>query len=156
MEKKGLICFDMDGTIADLYSYPNWLDCLNNEDPAPYLHAKPLYNMDELNEVLNLLIAQGWEIRIISWLSKNSSEEFKEVVRAAKILWLNQYKFPYKKCHLISYGTTKANCVREEARPAILIDDNSNVRKGWHIGTTIDPITQNIVEELKKLLEKGN
>ena len=27
-----VIVFDMDGTIADLYGYPNWLKALRNED----------------------------------------------------------------------------------------------------------------------------
>lgn len=155
MEKRGIICFDMDGTIADLYGVDGWLEKLQNENPSPYIEAKPLWDMDKLSEVLNELIAIGWEIRIVSWLSKNSSEEYKEAVRAAKILWLHKYNFPYQKCHLISYGTTKANSVRLAAQdmPAILIDDDSKVRKGWHLGETINPQETNLIEYLQSLLK---
>ena len=35
-DKMKMICFDMDGTIADLYAVPNWLDKLRAEDASPY------------------------------------------------------------------------------------------------------------------------
>ena len=31
-----MICFDMDGTIADLYAVPGWLEKLRAEDATPY------------------------------------------------------------------------------------------------------------------------
>ena len=43
-----MICFDMDGTIADLYGVENWLDMLRNYNPTPYEVAKPMWNMTEL------------------------------------------------------------------------------------------------------------
>ena len=42
------IYFDMDGTIADLYGVPNWLDCLIAEKTKPYREAKPLVDMRNL------------------------------------------------------------------------------------------------------------
>ena len=147
-----MICFDMDGTIADLYSVPNWLDKLRAEDSSPYSDAAPMWNMEELRKVLLLLISEGWEVRVISWLSKDSSESYKNEVRKAKLGWLEKYDFPYRRCHLVAYGTTKADCVRRWASPAILIDDNEKVRNGWHLGETIDPTKVNLIEELRKLL----
>ena len=38
---RGIICFDMDGTIADLYGYPNWLKLLRKEDPWPDVFPSP-------------------------------------------------------------------------------------------------------------------
>lgn len=35
------IYFDMDGTIANFYSVPNWLDYLIASDPTPYEVARP-------------------------------------------------------------------------------------------------------------------
>ena len=35
-----MICFDMDGTIADLYAVDNWLAKLRAEDETPYQEAK--------------------------------------------------------------------------------------------------------------------
>lgn len=153
---KKMVCFDMDGTIADLYGVPGWLNYLRNENPWPYLAAKPLCDMDALREVLLKLKAQDWEIRIISWLSKDSSVAYKDAVRLAKMSWLSIYNFPMDACHLITYGATKANCVRryhEKGGNFILIDDNKEIRNGWHLGQTIDPTTTNIVDTLKGLVE---
>ena len=147
-----MICFDMDGTIADFYSVPNWLDKLRAEDPSPYSDAAPMWNMEELRKILLLLISEGWEVRVISWLSKDSNESYKDEVRKAKLEWLAKYDFPYRRCHLVAYGTTKADCVRRWASPAILVDDNEKVRNGWHLGETIDPTKVDLIEELRKLL----
>ena len=89
-----MICFDMDGTIADFYSVPNWLDKLRAEDPSPYSDAAPMWDMEELRKILLLLIGEGWEVRIISWLSKDSSASYKDGVRKAKLEWLAKYDFP--------------------------------------------------------------
>lgn len=35
-----MICFDMDGTIADLYAVPNWLDKLRAEDASPLCRSR--------------------------------------------------------------------------------------------------------------------
>lgn len=147
-----MICFDMDGTIANLYSVPHWLDKLQAEDSSPYSDAAPMWDMKELRKVLLLLTGEGWEVRVISWLSKDSSESYKNEVRKAKLEWLAKYDFPYRRCHLVAYGTTKADCVRRWASPAILVDDNEKVRNGWHLGETIDPTKVDLIEELRKLL----
>ena len=147
-----MICFDMDGTIADLYSVPNWLDKLRAEDSSPYSDAAPMWDMEELRKILLLLISKGWEVRVISWLSKDSSASYKDEVRKAKLEWLTKYDFPYRRCHLVAYGTTKADCVRRWASPAILVDDNGKVRNGWHLGETIDPTKVNLIGGRRKLL----
>lgn len=152
--KTKVLCLDMDGTIADLYSVPNWLDDLEHERMRPFLEAKPMWDMNRLRDILIKLSAQGWEIRIISWLSKNSSEQYKTAVRVAKKLWLNQYKLPLDAIHLVQYGTTKADCIRRYAEGAILVDDNQKVRDGWHLGETIDPMDGDLLEKLEKLLDK--
>ena len=155
MAKVKMVCFDMDGTIADLYGVEGWLEMLREENAKPYELAKPMWNMNELNEVLRELQKQGIEIRIITWLSMNSSEEYKEKTRQAKIEWLKRMNFPYNKFHGVAYGTTKANSIRQcldLGEQAILIDDNAKVRKGWNWGETIDPTTQNIIEMLKALI----
>lgn len=155
--KKGMICFDLDGTLADLYGVDGWLESLRAENPMPYVVAKPMWDMARLAHILHDLIEQGWEIRIISWLSKDASPEYNEAVRAAKIWWLNHHGFPYQKAHLVAYGTTKANAIRNAAEKgsAILIDDNEKVRKGWHMGETIDPTTENLLERLEGLLQES-
>ena len=148
-----VICFDVDGTIADLYAVPNWLDKLRAEDASPYAEAAPMWDMKALRAILLKLIDKGYEIRIISWLSKDSTEDYKTAVRKAKKEWLKKYNFPAEKCHFVAYGTTKADCIRRIAdAPAILIDDNKKVRDGWHMGRTIDPMNCDLIAELEKLV----
>ena len=151
-----MICFDMDGTIADLYGVEDWCPMLRAEDPTPYIDCDPLVDMIALRDVLNELIAIGIEIRIITWLSKNSSEQYKASVRDAKREWLDFYDFPHSHFHGVQYGATKADSVRKyigEDETAWLIDDNAKVRDGWHLGETIDPTACDIVEVLRSLLE---
>lgn len=150
-----MMCFDMDGTIADLYGVEGWLSMLRNENPLPYEIAKPMWDMIELAEVLNELREREVEIRVISWLSMDSSENYKKEVRKAKLEWLERMGFPYDKIHLVQYGTTKADCVRKylaEDETAMLIDDSKAVRKGWHLGETINPTECDLIATLKSLL----
>lgn len=149
---KKMLCFDMDGTIADLYNVNNWLPKLRAEDASPYAEAAPIWDMDKMNEILRMLKKSGWEIRIITWLSKNSSEEYKEAVRAAKKAWLDKWGFVFDHFHGVQYGATKADSVRESADYAILIDDNAKVRNGWHLGKTIDPTDCDLLEVLSSLV----
>ena len=151
-----MICFDMDGTIANLYGVSGWLEKLRAFDPTPYAEAEPMWDMDELAEVLMALKSVGTEIRIITWLSKETTIEYSEAVREAKREWLEKCGFPFDNFHGVAYGTTKANCVRKylDEGEAILIDDNAKVREGWHLGEAIDPTAINIVEYLKGLLIK--
>lgn len=148
-----MICFDMDGTIADLYGVDNWLDMLRSYDPTPYANAKPMWNMAELATILNALRANGVEIRIITWLSKESTAEYDNAVRNAKREWLAKHGFPYDHFHGVRYGATKADSVRKYLNgSAWLIDDNATVRKGWNMGEAIDPTACDIVELLRGLL----
>lgn len=147
------LVFDMDGTIADLYGVADWLENLRDENPKPYIEALPLVSMTDLGIVLNLLKETGWRIVVTSWLSKNSSEEYKRVVRQAKKEWLKRYCFPFDEIHLVQYGTTKAKCTRHHGGFQILIDDNEKVRKGWHLGDTINA-NDDIISELIALLLK--
>lgn len=155
--KVKMICFDMDGTIADLYAVSDWLEKLRAYDPTPYAEARPMWNMAELAEVLMQLQALGTEIRIITWLAKESTEEYKEEVRLAKREWLENCGFPFDNFHGVRYGATKADSVRKylaENETAILIDDNAKVRNGWTLGETVDPTATDIVEYIKGLLNQ--
>lgn len=151
MNENKILVFDMDGTIADLYGVENWLNMLINHNPKPYKVAKPLYNMDNLNNVINELKASGWKIVVTSWLAKNSNKTYDYLVREAKTMWLDKFNFPYDEIHLVKYGTTKANCTRKLGGFQILIDDNEKVRKGWKLGSTINA-NNDIIKELRGLL----
>lgn len=148
------ICFDMDGTIADLYNVPNWLSLLRQFNPSPYRNAEPMWDMNELALLLMGLQAKGIEIRVLTWLSKETNPAYDRKVCQAKIDWLRHYDFPFDDFQGIAYGVPKEYFVRDlrAGDTAILIDDNAEVRNGWHIGETIDPTTCNLIEVLKGLL----
>jgi phosphoglycolate phosphatase-like HAD superfamily hydrolase len=155
--KVKMICFDMDGTIADLYGVNGWLEMLDNQNPTPYIEAQPLWDMAELNATLMALQEVGIEIRVITWLAKHTTPAYSEEVRIAKREWLEEYGFPYDNFHGVKFGSTKADSVRRylaENENAILIDDNAKVREGWHLGEAINPTEINIVEYLKGLLNQ--
>lgn len=157
MKNVKMVVFDMDGTIADLYSVNGWLEMLRAFDPTPYIEAKPMWDMEELATVLNCLRVVGIEVRIVTWLSMETTKEYDSAVRLAKREWLEQYGFPFDHFHGVAYGATKADSVRRylaENEGAILIDDNAKVREGWHLGETIDPTAIDIVEYLKGLLNQ--
>jgi hypothetical protein len=154
MADEKILVFDMDGTIADLYGVENWLEDLRAENPRPYEIAKPLYDTDTLNLVLDILKTQGWKIIITTWLAKGASKDYDRLVREAKLAWLEKMGFPYDEIHLVKYGTTKANCTRKYKGYQILVDDNADIRKGWTLGDTIDA-NKNIVSALVDLFEKG-
>lgn len=146
-----VLVFDMDGTIADLYGVKGWLEDLRAYNPRPYVKAKPLYDMDALNGILNALKEQGWTIAVTTWLAKDSTKAYDDEVRKAKLEWLEKYDFPYDEIHLVKYGTTKANCTRKLGLGQILVDDNEKVRKGWKLGDTINA-QNDIMYELAQIL----
>ena len=155
MENIKMICFDMDGTIADLYAVENWLPMLRAFDPTPYAVAEPMWDMAALASLLTQCQAIGIEIRIITWLSKDSNPAYDKAVREAKREWLEAQGFPFDHFHGVQYGATKADSIRKylgENETAILFDDNAKVRQGWHMGEAIDPVECDILEVLRGLV----
>lgn len=144
------INFDMDGTIANLYGVENWLEKLVNNDPSPYKEAKPMVNMAVLARYLNKLIKAGYEVNIISWLAKNSNENYDELVTQAKIDWLKTHlkSVKFTNINIVAYGTYKENLGK-----GILFDDEENNRKYWK-GEAYDE--KNILEILKKLANNSH
>lgn len=124
--------FDMDGTIADFYNFPNWLGYLNKERINPYLFCDPLVDMTEFAKKLATLKAQGNRLIIVSWASKGASPSYKRLIRSAKVEWLKRmgiYKF-FDEIHVVAYGTPKHKVVRKADR-GFLFDDNEQVRDCW-------------------------
>jgi len=148
-----MIVFDMDGTIADLYGVEGWLECLMVKDVKPYRDAKPIYDMDVLNTVLEMLKADGWVIAVTSWLAKNSNNEYDEAVKEVKKAWLNRMDFPYDILNIVSYGVDKSSVTKDFGGFQILIDDEDKNLNDWSNGRSIDA-KGNIIEELIKLIEE--
>lgn len=142
------IYFDMDGTIADLYGVDNWLSMLQAEDESPYLMAEPLLRLSTLAKILNNLQKKGYTVGIISWLSKNSSENYDFAVTKAKIKWLKSHlaSVNFDEISIVPYGTPKENCAKFPK--GILFDDELKNRENWK-GMAFDE--KNILEVLKAL-----
>ena len=85
------IWFDMDGTIVDLYGVKNWLEMLIAEDETPYAIAKPIVNLSLLARLMNKAQRNGYEICIVTALAKNSTNDYDEKVRNAKMKWLARH-----------------------------------------------------------------
>ena len=149
------LCFDMDGTIADLYAVNGWLEQLRAYNPNPYRVAEPMWDMVELTNAIQAIQEIGVKIVIITWASKDSTREYDMAVRQAKLDWLEEMGFPYDFFHCVKYGTTKANTIRkymEIEETAILIDDNEKVRNGWSLGETVNPTDTDIIDFIRGLI----
>lgn len=142
------INFDMDGTFVNLYGVENWLDYLINEDATPYEIAKPLFNMSLFARYLNKLQQNGWEIAIVTWLSKNATDDYNRKVAKAKREWLAKHlpSVEWDRVTILEYGTPKQIYCDYEGD--ILFDDELNNRANWN-GVAFD--VENIIEVLKTL-----
>lgn len=143
------ICFDMDGTIADLYSVENWLPMLRAADPTPYEKAAVMCNMARLARILNRLQKCGYEIGVVSWLAKNSSPEYNAAVTAAKKRWLAKHlasvKFDF--VEIVAYGTPKGNF--STSCFDVLFDDEKKNREMWP-GTAVDGVNFELLKDFIK------
>lgn len=143
------IYFDMDGTLGDFYSVEGWLSCLENYDPRPYAEAAPIGDFRQLARLLNKLQEDGYEIGIVSWLSRSGTEEFNEAVRKAKRRWLAKHlpSVDWDEIHMVKYGTPKQYTVKD--KNGILFDDEEKNREKW-TGQAFTP--EEIFSVLKSLL----
>ena len=154
MDKKLMtIIFDMDGTLCSTYDVPNWLEMLRNYDTTPYTIAQPMWDFTQLNAAITALMEVGVEIKIVSWCSKDSTNDFDNRTRQAKRSWLNENNFPFNSCRITPYGYPK-EYLRNKHTRNILIDDNPLVRNSFcrfKNCEAIDPTQVNIVEWLENL-----
>jgi len=145
---KATIFFDMDGTIADLYGVPNWLDYLMSGDAYPYEAARPLVQLNVLARYLNRLQKAGYKIGIISWLAKCDNDDYHVQVTAAKVNWLHKHlpSVHFDEIHIVAYGTAKESFAHTTAD--ILFDDEQPNREHW-TGRAFN--VDSILETLKTL-----
>ena len=142
------INFDMDGTIADLYGVENWLEYLIAEDTHPYANAKPLLHLASLARKLNALQREGYNLAVISWLSKCGTAEYNEAVTEVKMAWLRKHlpSVNWDRIIIVPYGTPKQNFCENPLD--ILFDDEEHNRINW-TGRAYD--VQNILEILREI-----
>ena len=142
------IWFDMDGTIADLYGVNDWLEKLINFDPTPYAEAKPLVNLSLLARLMNRIQRNGFEICIVTALSKNSTAEYDEAVIKAKKMWLSRHlrSVQFDEIRFVPYWFTKNDVNSGED---ILFDDEARHLEAW---TGRACPADEMIETLKSLL----
>lgn len=125
------INFDMDGTIADLYGVDNWLEYLIAEDTFPYANAEPLLRLSALARKLNSLQREGYQLAVISWLSKSGTDEYNKAVTEVKKEWLRKHlpSVKWDRVTIVPYGTPKQNFCHTDLD--ILFDDEERNRTNW-------------------------
>lgn len=146
---KRTIWFDMDGTIADLYSVDNWLPKLRASDPSPYAEAKPMLNFSLLARLLNKLQMNGYRIGVISWASKRCDADYFMAIQNTKKAWLKKHlpSVKWNEIYVTGYGISKNIWMKYD--DDILFDDNEEIRNEW-IGDAYEP--NDILKVLKELL----
>jgi hypothetical protein len=145
------INFDMDGTICSLYTVEGWLADLETHSPRPYKEAKPMVNMSLLSRYIRKAQAMGYEVNIVSWLSKSSNEAYDKAVTEAKLDWLKKHlrSVHFDNIAIKPYGTPKSTCV-SRSDMGILFDDEKKNRMEWR-GVSAEP--SEIFEILKGLVK---
>ena len=128
-----IFCFDMDGTIADLYAVENWLDSLRAFSARPYAEAAPMMNFSALARQLNAAQRKGAKLVIISWASKCSNDDFDAAIREAKTAWLAAHlpSVRWDEIHVIPYGTNKAEVCGVSGKNFFLFDDEERNQEDW-------------------------
>lgn len=141
------IWFDMDGTIADLYGVENWLEMLIAHDETPYAIAKPIVNLSVLAKLMNKVQRKGFEICIVSALAKDSTAEYDERVRNAKIKWLTNHlkSVHFDEIRFVPYWYTKNNV---NTGADVLFDDEERHLEKW-TGTAVH--ASKMIETLKAI-----
>lgn len=151
--KKLNIYFDMDGTIADLYGFKNWLNLLQAENVTPYENCEPMVDMLQLAELLK---DSRINANIISWTSKYGSSNYNKRTRYAKIRWLRKHGLtPYiKHYYIVPYGTIKNDVLNRPLTGLdILVDDEQYNQLNWLSAGGSIISEKNILNDIKKYLD---
>ena len=129
------IYFDLDGTIANLYGFNDWLTYLQNEQTTPYAEAGLLVDGEQLRNFLAAGKVAGVLFGVISWGAKNASKDYQKASRRAKIDWLkkNNLLEYFNELHIIKYGTPKNRVAKN--RTGVLIDDEL---QRWNVEKLVD------------------
>lgn len=147
------IYFDMDGTLADLYSVNNWCYKITHDDASPYKQAKPLVNVAQLRKIIQSFKALGITVGVISWGAKGASTQFTREVKKHKKEWCISLGLEFEEFHVVKYGTPKHRVAK--IKNSVLVDDSQEIREKWK-GETIDasqpryllPILRDLLDDL--------
>ena len=118
-------------------------------DASPYAEAEVMLNMSQLARLLNKVQQLGYQLGIISWLSKCPTPEYDEAVTEAKKAWLGQHlaSVSWDKVIIVKHGVPKE--LFKQTEDDILFDDEAPNRENWH-GDAYEP--DMIIKVLKALI----
>lgn len=147
------VAFDMDGTIANLYGYPDWLGYLRGQDATPYRYCTPTDSAETIRNALQTLMNAGIDVYILSWNCGGDwpSREYRKQVVAAKRAWLHHYGIPYTRLRVVGNGTPKSSVIPGSG---VLFDDEVRNREEWERsgkGRAFDP--SQIVDVVRQIVE---
>lgn len=127
------IALDMDGTIVSLYDVPGWLQALKAHDATPYYNAAELYDMDYLNDLVELYKAAGGHVCIVSWTARGDiPHSYYIATQAAKMLWLRENLPAIDDVRIVKYGTPKFLVVdTNNISQIVLFDDEAHNREAF-------------------------
>lgn len=125
--KYNTILLDMDGTISDTYSVPNWLDQLRAESTLPFEIALPLVNESTL-----LSLFEGENIVICTMLPKGVQlgTPYADACQQAKREWLDKYFPSLTNTIFMEYGNDKS--MGNFSKNCLLIDDSDAIRSNFN------------------------
>ena len=108
-----------------------------------------MLNMSQLARLLNKVQQLGYQLGIISWLSKCPTPEYDEAVTEAKKAWLGQHlaSVSWDKVIIVKHGVPKE--LFKQTEDDILFDDEAPNRENWH-GDAYEP--DMIIKVLKALI----
>ena len=128
MNKYNAVLLDMDGTIADTYSVPHWLEDLRAESVRPFLETKPL-----ISESTLLSLFTDENIIVCTMLPKGVAlgTPYADACQRAKQQWLERY-FPSLQNAVLfmEYGDNKS--LGEFSKNCLLIDDSATIRDNFN------------------------
>lgn len=136
---KKTIWFDMDGTLYDLYKIPGWLKALLDGDASIFnREGYARAHLTRIRSAIIALIAEGWEVGILTWAPKDISWGDDELDRVAdaKYQWImdTMPELADVRFACIPYGESKAQFVIDMGEAGdvnYLVDDNKEVRSDW-------------------------
>lgn len=130
------VYFDMDGTLADLYSVHDVFHRLDNNDASVYYEAAPI---PKYVEMLKEFKRMGYRVGIITAGSRfppGTPDDVKAVMNVetekAKLAWLDKEQLSgfVDTFQFIPYGVSKYDVA--EDKTAILVDDEDKVLNKWY------------------------
>ena len=126
--KYNAVLLDMDGTISDTYSVPNWPELLRAESTLPFEIALPL-----IDESTLLSLFENENIVICTMLPKGVQlgAPYADACQRAKQQWLKRY-FPSLQNAVLfmEYGDNKS--LGEFSKNCLLVDDSVTIRDNFN------------------------